>query len=341
MKNGGAAKTKSLVYRIIALIIGIGILLVLTYQAGFERFSHTILQTSPYWIAIAVVVYAASWIFRTWRLELFTTHAGKTIKIFDLFKLYISGYSLNVILPAKLGDVATIGYLKTRGINIGRSAAIILQTRILDVLALILLSIPAFILSSEKITPNGIRTTIFICIFIVAVPIGIVVVDRNKIFSDFLEKLGNKFSHKFLKLAVEKTKDAYEGYHEIVSNKRLLVTSILLSLTIWLFDGLTCHTVSIAVGTQIPIIVVILAVSIGNIGKAPPVTPGAIGIYESILAAVLILFGVSYDVAIVIAILDHAIKNIFTLVFGLPATAGIWIKTAQIQEITGDKRGEI
>jgi len=321
MKRG----TKSWAYRIIAFIIGIGILLALIYQAGFERFLDIILQTSPYWIATAVIVYAASWIFRTWRLKRFTTHAGKNIRIFDLFKLYISGYALNVILPAKLGDAATVGYLKMKGINIGRSAAIILQTRILDVLALILLSIPALILFSEKAAPNWIRTTIFICLFLVAVPIGIVVIDKNKVFSSLLEKLGNKSSHKFLKLAVEKTKDAYEGYHEIVLNKNLLAASILLSLMIWLFDGLTCYAVSIAVGTQISIIVVILAVSIGNVGKSAPATPGAIGVYETVLAAVLVLFGVSFDLAIVIAILDHAIKNLFTLAIGVPATAGIGI----------------
>jgi len=132
----GTAKTKSWAYRIIAFIAGIGILLALIYHAGFERFLDIVLQTSPYWIAVAVIIYAASWIFRTWRLERFTTHAGKNIKISDLFKLYISGYALNVILPAKLGDAATVGYLKMKGINVGRSAAIILQTRILDVLAL-------------------------------------------------------------------------------------------------------------------------------------------------------------------------------------------------------------
>ena len=331
-------KTKSWIYRIIAFIIGIGILLALIYHTGFERFLNIILQTSPYWIATAIIVYAASWIFRTWRLEQFTTHAGKNIRIFDLFKLYISGYALNVILPAKLGDVATVGYLKVKGINIGRSAAIILQTRILDVLALILLSIPALILFSEKVAPNWIRTTIFICILVIAVPIGIVTLDKNKIFSGLLEKLGNKFSHKFLKLAVEKTKDAYEGYHEIVSDKKLLVASILLSLMIWLFDGLTCYTVSIAVGAQISIISIILAVSIGNVGKSAPATPGAIGIYESVLAAVLVLFGVSFDIAIVIAILDHAIKNLFTLAIGVPATMGIGMDVSELYAINRGER---
>ena len=321
---------KSWICRIIAFFIGFGVLLGLIYHVGFEKFLNIVLQTSPYWIVASVIVYAISWIFRTRRLERFTTHAGKNIKIFDLFKLYISGYALNVILPAKLGDAATVGYLKMKGINIGRSAAIILQTRILDMLALILLSIPAFILFSEKAAPNWIRTTIFICLFIVAVPIGIVVLDKNKAFSGLLEKLGNKFSHKFLKLAVEKTLDAYEGYHEIVSNKKLLVSSILLSLMIWLFEALTCYTVSIAVGAQIPIIAVIFAVSIANVGKCAPATPGAVGIYEGILVAVLFLFGISFDIAIVIAILDHLIKNLFILAIGVPATTSIGMNVSEL-----------
>ena len=76
--------------------------------------------------------------------------------------------------------------------------------------------------------------------------------------------------------------------------------------------------------------------SIGNVGKSAPATPGAVGIYESVLAAVLVLFGVSFDLAIVVAILDHAIKNLFTLAIGVPATAGIGVGMAQIYEMKGD-----
>jgi uncharacterized protein (TIRG00374 family) len=321
---------KSWIGRIIAFFIGFGVLLGLIYYVGFENFLSILLQTSPYWIIASVIVYAISWVFRTLRLEKFTAHAGKNVKIFNLFKLYISGYALNVILPAKAGDVATVGYLKMEGINIGMSAAIILQTRILDVLALILLSIPAFIFFFEKGASEWIWTTIFICILIVAVPIGIVLLDRNKMFSDILEKLKDRCSHKILKLLAEKTRDVYEGYHAIVSNKRLFVTSILLSLMIWLFEAFTCYTVSIAVGAQIPIIVVIFAVSIANVGKCIPATPGAVGIYEGIFVAVLVLFGISFDIAIVIAILDHLIKNLFILAIGVPATTSIGMNVSEL-----------
>jgi len=333
------SKTRSWTYRIIAFSIGIGILLILICRAGFERSFNVILQTSPYWIAASVIVYAASWIFRTWRLERLTTHAGKTIKIFDLFRLHISGYALNAILPAKLGDAVTAGYLKMQGISIGRSAAIILQTRLLDLLALVLLSTPGFVFLLGKSAPFWMVTTLIICMAVVVTPIAIAALDKDRRLSDISESLQDRLGHEFLKVAAGKMRDAYEGYHEIVSDKRLLAASILLSLVIWLFDGLTCYVVSIAVGARVSVIAIVLAVSVANIGKTVPTTPGSIGIYEGILATVLVLLGVSLDVAAVIAILDHAIKKLFNLAFGVPATMALGITFAEIYAMARNTRG--
>jgi uncharacterized protein (TIRG00374 family) len=330
-------KAKSWTYPIIAFVLGIGVLLALIHLVGFERFFDVILKTSPYWIGVSVIVYAASWIFRAWRLQQLTAHAAKTIKIFDLFKLHISGYALNAILPAKLGDAATVGYLKVQGIGIGRSAAIVLQARILDLLALILLSIPGFVFLWGKGAPYWMIMTLIFCTVLVVVPVAIVAFDRDRRLSAVSEYLQNRLSHRFLKLAVEKMNDAYEGYHDIVSDRKLLAASILLSLVIWLLDGLTGYAVSIAVGAKVPIIAVVLAVSVANVGKTVPATPGGVGIYEGILATALVLFGTSLDVALVIAILDHAIKKLFNLTFGVPATMVLGLNIAQLLEMAGDE----
>jgi len=71
--------TKTWTYRIIASLVGIAILLSLIYYAGFEKFFGIIIQTSPYWIIISVIIYAMSWIFRVQRLEKFTRDAGEKI----------------------------------------------------------------------------------------------------------------------------------------------------------------------------------------------------------------------------------------------------------------------
>jgi len=316
-------------------ILGLGILAALIYLAGFDRFAKIILKTSPYWLAVSFIIYGTSWIFRTWRLVLFTSLTGVKIKALDVFKLHVSGYALNTIFPAKLGDLAMVGYLKMKGVSLGLSAAIIIQTRILDLIAIILLSIPAFVLFFGEESLGWVRSVILLCVLIAAIPIGVVILDRKMIFSRLMEKMADRLGRKFLKTALEKIRDLYEGYHKLVYNRNLLLSSILLSLAIWFLDGLTCYAVSIAVGARTSLILVILAVSIGNVGKGVPVTPGGVGIYESVLAAVLALFGLPFDLAVVIGTLDHLIKKLFTLAFGLPATAGLGLGAARVFETVG------
>jgi uncharacterized protein (TIRG00374 family) len=319
--------------RLIALIAGMTLLLALVHYAGFERFSEIVHNASPCWIVTAVLVYASSWIFRTWRLGLFTKQAGRMIGSFDLFKLYISGYALNVILPVKLGDVITVGYLKIKGIEIGMAAAIILQTRILDVLALVLLSVLALVHSRGTEASNWIITTVLISALMVFVPMSIVVIDKNESILNLLRKLLLKSGIASVEAISEKLQYAYGCYHQIISNKTLFIYSILLSLTIWLFEGFTCYAVSIAISAQVPILIIVIAVSVGNVGKSIPATPGSIGIYESMLAAVLIFFGVPYSISIAIAILDHVIKNLFLLVVGVPATMDMGLSSVEIHKV--------
>ena len=59
------------------------------------------------------------------------------------------------------------------------------------------------------------------------------------------------------------------------------------------------------------------AVSIGNLAKVLPLSPGGIGLYEGAFTLLIVgLLGISPTLALGVAILDHAIKNILTIVGG-------------------------
>jgi len=331
-KNRGAGK-----YRWLSLATGIGILVLLVYFAGFDRFINVLRQASPAWITAAVLVYASSWIFRTWRLKSLAGPSGKTLRALDLFKYHISGYALNTFLPAKLGDAATVVYLKLAGVNLGRAVAIVFQTRILDLLAIVLLSTPAVILVLGKSAPGWIVTTFIFCALIVAAPLAMVAFDRKRYAARIFEKLGRKSGNRMFRLAAEKAGDTYQGYHEIVSDPLLLAGSILLSLAAWGVEGSAGFAVSRALGAPVSFLPVLLAVTIGNIGKAAPATPGSVGIYEGIFAAVLVLFEVPFEMAIAVAILDHLLKKLFNVTIGGLATLRIGISLDQIREMIDDQ----
>ena len=314
--------TKDLLrFRIASALLALAILFFLAHSVGLEDFYRAIIHASPAGLFSAVMVYSLSWVLRTVRLDCLVKNAGADIGAWELFKLYISGNALNVLLPAKLGDAAVVFYLRMQGIGLGMSTAIAVQSRILDVLALLVLSFPSAIMLFHEKTPEWISLMLVGSLIIAALPLGVVLLSTTGILLHLINKnfrFLNK--NKYIILFMEKAKDAYFEYIKLASLKRLFAISLLLSLIIWLLEILTCYATSLAVGAQVPLLAVVLGVSLANMGKVAPATPGSIGIYESILAAVLALFGVTMEIAIPLAILDHAIKNSFTLALGVPAT---------------------
>ena len=90
------------------------------------------------------------------------------------------------------------------------------------------------------------------------------------------------------------------------------------SIVIWLLDVLVCVAVVMMFQQQIPFAVVVLAIVIGNLVKAVPITPGGVGTYElSVAITFEQIASVSPAIAFLIAVIDHLIKNMITLVGGI------------------------
>lgn len=322
--------------RLLLFVLGLIVILLLLYYAGFNNVKDKLEHVNPLLITISIVFYASSWFFRTERLRELVQNAGKKISFWNLFKIHISGYALNVILPAKLGDIATIGFLNANHIGVGKSTAIVIQTRILDIIALIIISVLCMWFVCIGPQPEWIISSMRLSIIIVAIPLSMVILDRKKKTVSIINHITGLVKKDFSKNLIMKVADAYDGYHNIVSDKKMFLSTAVISLFIWLIDGITCYLVSLSFDTNISIMICVFAIMIANIGKSFPSTPGSIGIYEAVLASVLTVFGVPYSTAILVAIVDHLIKNSFTLVVGLPLTLTIGMKILP-KKIINDK----
>jgi hypothetical protein len=67
----------------------------------------------------------------------------------------------------------------------------------------------------------------------------------------------------------------------------------------------------------IPLAVLVLAIVIGNLVKAIPLTPGGVGTYELAVALTFTAAGVDPAIATLIAVIDHLLKNLVTLAGGI------------------------
>jgi hypothetical protein len=97
------------------------------------------------------------------------------------------------------------------------------------------------------------------------------------------------------------------------------------SLLVWTLDVVTAALVLVAfpsVALPVPLLVAVsfFAVSVGNLAKVLPLSPGGVGLYEAAFTAFVVLLtpagAVAPAVAFAASVLDHAVKNAVTVVGG-------------------------
>jgi uncharacterized protein (TIRG00374 family) len=110
-------------------------------------------------------------------------------------------------------------------------------------------------------------------------------------------------------------------------SRTAIVMLLATSTVIWILDILVCYSVGHMFNVAIPFHLVLLAIVIGNLVKAVPITPGGIGTYELALTATFELGKVPAATATIISVIDHLIKNLMTLIGGVVSILyfGTWI----------------
>ena len=101
-----------------------------------------------------------------------------------------------------------------------------------------------------------------------------------------------------------------------------------ISITNWIMDVLTCYSIGLSFNANF--FAVMLAVAIANIVKAIPITPGGIGTYEAVVTAILTAFGLDSSNAFTIALLDHTLKNLLTVILGYSSIVHLNVKMKEI-----------
>ncbi len=134
-----------------------------------------------------------------------------------------------------------------------------------------------------------------------------------------------------------------------VSTRPAAVARIgLTSLVIWTIDVLTAVIVLGAFGVSIGVggllAVGFFAISVGNLAKIVPISPGGIGLYEAGFAILVVaLTPIGVTTAVAAAIVDHTMKNLITAVGGVVSTGALNVSlvTAAREGRAGQRQTEV
>jgi hypothetical protein len=285
---------------VIPTVIAIGIVAYMLFRVRddlFIAFQNSI----PAYLVVGTVICLSAWWLRGWRYHIILKNLNYRVSITASTACIFISQTVNLIVPARLGDFVRVFILKHEyNVTYSEGVSSLVVERVFDLFTVALLGAAAVF-------------------FVVNVPawfytIIVLPLVAGVIFFVLLLFMG-KFSSENRYIAIVLT-ILHEIKRASLSLKAIVVLGIS-SVVIWLLDILVCVSVVMMFQLQIPFAVIVLAIVIGNLVKAVPLTPGGVGTYEISLAITFGLAGVDPAVATLIAVIDHLIKNLVTLAGGI------------------------
>jgi glycosyltransferase 2 family protein len=270
-----------------------------------------------YFVLAAFTIYYLSFPIRTLRWRLLLQNAGYTkaneIELPKFWKLleiiYISWFA-NVIVPAKLGDLYRAYLLrKETGLPTSRTFGTVIAERLLDLIVLLLLFIPAVMISLHENLPPQLQTGLKITLVVVIA--GIVGL--------FLLRL---FPAQIGRLVPERFRGHYNHLQEgTLGSFRRVPLLTPLTVAVWACESLRFFFIALALnligGSLLHILSAALFIALGEaLLTVVPFTSGGIGLVEGGMLAMIALFTSERSLAAAAILLDRTISLFSLLVFG-------------------------
>ncbi|MDD1658323.1 MAG: flippase-like domain-containing protein [Methanomicrobiales archaeon] len=295
---------------ILSCVVAVAILAYMLLRI-WDQLLETLARADPRYLVLAIVICSVGWWMRGWRYRyILATLEVKVTLAFSTACILVS-QTANLALPARLGDLIRIFILRHEQetpYEIGLSSLVV--ERVFDVLmvaVLGLLSLPFVLGAPPWIYPLVVLPILLSGIFFLVLMMTGKLTARHRVLAFLLRMM--------------------EGMRRASLSLRSVAVLGASSILIWMMDVLACTAVVLMFGQAVPFPVIVLAIVVGNLVKAIPLTPGGVGTYEAAVAVTLLLAGMSQEAATLIAILDHLIKNAVTLAGGILSIAflGTWV----------------
>ncbi|HLG64509.1 MAG TPA: lysylphosphatidylglycerol synthase transmembrane domain-containing protein [Ktedonosporobacter sp.] len=307
---------------IVPLVIVIGLMIFFAQKANInpQKTWAAIRSANLLLFVAAFITYYLSFGIRAIRWKLLLENVGYTPKngihlpkFWKIVEIIYISFFANVVVPAKLGDLYR-AYLLRQEINVSttRSFGTVLAERLLDLIVLLLLFIPAIIISLHQHLPSQLLVSLEI--LLVAVVLGVIAL--------FVLRLARE---PIAKIVPSRFREQYYHLQEgtLGSFRRLPILTGL-TVGVWLCEAFRFFFVAASLSLiGGPLIHVLAAAIFIGLGEALltiiPATGGGVGLVEGGMVAMIALFyqgpnGVNLTAAAIL--LDRIISLFSIMIIG-------------------------
>jgi len=313
----------------------------------------------PALIVLAAVVYALSWPIRGLRYRDILREIGYHERTAFLTGATFISQTGNLVFPARLGDGVRAYVVKARrNIPYASGFASLAVERVFDLLTITVLAgtvllglvvtgdaaalqagiVDAAGLSSGRARSGRIALLVASGVGVAAVGAVAVIVLSARSESNYARRAIGRLSSDSYADYVAGIVERFAGDVQTVAGDwRAFARVGATSLLIWSVDVLTAAIVFRAFDATVPtptlLAVAFFAVSVGNLAKVLPLSPGGVGLYEGAFTLLVLAFvpSLGWQLVLGVAIVDHAVKNAVTIVGGVVSMA--WLNVSLTEAV--------
>lgn len=298
-------------------------------------------------VLVAALVYLFSWPLRGMRYRDILDTIGYRERWGFLTGAVFISQTGNLVFPARAGDAVRAYIVKARrGIPYPSGFASLAVERVYDLLTITLLAGTVLLGLAATGSLGELQAALFgepvdgsearsgQTALVVASGVGLAA-----IFAVGAIVYTARSDRNYVRLVVTRmSSDSYADYvadvleqfagdvQTVARNRRSFLRVGTASLAIWVLDVVVAIIVLLAFGVDVSLPLLVgagfFAVSVGNLAKVLPLSPGGIGLYEGAFTLLIVaLTPIGAVVALSAAIVDHAIKNLVTVAGGFTSMA--------------------
>jgi hypothetical protein len=311
-------------------------LVLMTQYIDPEAVLREVGRADPGMLALAAAAYVVSWPIRGARYRDILAELGFHERVGFLTGAVFISQTGNLVFPARAGDAVRAYVLKARrGVPYPSGFASLAVERVFDLLTITALAGSVLVALAATGTTGDLASVIAeadragrVAVAVASGVGGVALVaagliaytarsDANRVRRT-LARVGTDSSADYLASILERfVGDVQRGVGSSGAFGRIGITSV----AIWALDVVTAVLVLAAFGVAVPpamlVAVGFFAVSVGNLAKVLPLSPGGIGLYEAAFTVLIVgLTPIGGATALGAAIVDHAVKNVVTLLGG-------------------------
>jgi glycosyltransferase 2 family protein len=273
-----------------------------------------------FWVALVLVCVILNLFVKTFRWQVLIGPPGNGVPFSQIFMSLVSGQLLNLIFPARIGDVSRAYTIGGMGPGMAYVFGTIVIEKVLDFLIYLTLFVVLLVLIPlpEWINQPVVSITLIAFVFTLAI---FIILFRRDILIKGLNWLEYRLPASIRQATIRQLRSGIASL-DILNNRSSLIKVGVWSFLIWLTALIINDFTMRALGIQLPLSASLFILIALLAGVTLPAAPASIGLFEAICVLTLGYYGINPSLALTYGLVLHFLVLVPVLIIGL---ISMWI----------------